>query len=351
MSPDGSVQFGSRSIQTKKDYGAAVFTLDSDIQGGMGEIFEFGQGFISPPFFLDHVQEVNNGMSSFETNLRVGQKSSEKIGTYKFSLTLLEDGWVRVKGVTKMPDPSLLKTRYLTIDLPTFLRFRGKLVQGDTIREFDGSSTTQFKDEELKGSTITLFPGDPRLEFSVQPEACSEILISEHGMRLYADKNGELSYRVDLRERGATSDLSEIMPNGINVWGPDLLGTPDYSTSRNLILNPSFEAGFRHWSFRTFADYAASLKDQEMFVIDDQVVHSGSQSLRFRAMKNPLPFATFALPVIPDAQYTFSFWAKSSEGKTGSLYLDARSGNSSPIVGMPTPLFKITDQWKRYQVS
>ena len=351
MSPDGSVQFGSRSIQTKKDYGAAVFTLDSDIQGGMGEIFEFGQGFISPPFFLDHVQEVNNGMSSFETNLRVGQKSSEKIGTYKFSLTLLEDGWVRVKGVTKMPDPSLLKTRYLTIDLPTFLRFRGKLVQGDTIREFDGSSTTQFKDEELKGSTITLFPGDPRLEFSVQPEACSEILISEHGMRLYADKNGELSYRVDLRERGATSDLSEIMPNGINVWGPDLLGTPDYSTSRNLILNPSFEAGFRHWSFRTFADYAAPLKDQEMFVIDDQVVHSGSQSLRFRAMKNPLPFATFALPVIPDAQYTFSFWAKSSEGKTGSLYLDARSGNSSPIVGMPTPLFKITDQWKRYQVS
>ena len=351
MSSSGAVHFGSRSIQTKKDYGAAVFTLDNDIQGSMGEIFEFGEGHISPPFFLDHVQKVENGTSSFATNLRVSPKSSDKIGTYQFSLTLLDDGWVRVSGVIKMPKPSLLKSRYLTIEVPPFLKFQGKLVKGDKVTEFDATTLIEFSAKELKGATLELFPGDSRTEFSIRPEACSKISLQNNRIIMYPDSKGELTYLTDLRERGATSNRSEVMPNGINVWGPDLLGTPDYSASRNLILNPSFEAGFRYWSFRTFSDFSLPLEYQDIFTIDDQVAHSGKNSMRFRAMKNPLPFATFALPVTPDEEYTLSFWAKGSEGKSVGLYVDARSGNSSEVKGMPIPPLAITDQWQRYSVS
>ena len=351
MSPSGAVEFGARSIQLKKDYGAALFTLDNDIQGSMGEIFEFADGYLSPPFFLDPADKIAGNTAGFTANVRVGQKTKEKVGTYMFNLTLLKDGLVRVASTLKMSNPSLVKTRFLTIELPPFLTFRGKLVKGESVKDFEGSAQTVFSEEELEGATLTLFPGDPRTEFSILPEKCSKLMVNGNRLILYSTNKGELSYLVDLKERGPGGDLSEIMPNGINVWGPDLLGTPDYSTSRNLILNPSFEAGFRHWSFRIFSDYAQELKYDNNFVIDGKVAHSGTGSLRLRAMKNPLPFATFALPVTPDEEYTFSFWAKGSEGKTAGLYLDARSGNSSPIKGMPTAPFPITDQWKRYEVS
>lgn len=351
MSSDGSVQFGSRNIKTRDGYGAAVFVLDNDIQGSMGEIFEFGEGYISPPFFLNPVDKISGNSSGFTADARVGQKTSEKVGTYKFTLTVLKEGLVRAEGLLKMSDPKLVKNRFLTIELPAFLPFRGKLVKGDEVKEFDGSRQIEFSGDVLKGATLTLFPGDPRTEFSIVLESCSKVMVNENRLIFFPAQDGEVSYIVDLKERDRGGDVSEIMPNGINVWGPDLLGTPDYSTSRNLILNPSFEAGFRYWSFRIFSDFAQPLKYNENYVIDDTVGHTGARSMRFRAMKNPLPFSTFALPVTPDIDYTLSFWAKGSEGKTLGLYVDARSGNSSPVKGMPIPPLTITDQWKRYEVS
>lgn len=351
MTSSGAVQFGSRSIQLKKDYGSAIFTLDDDIQGSMGEVFDFGQGFLSPPFFLNTEDKIKGNKAGFTADAREGQKSTKKLGAYSFDLTLLKDGLVQVTGVLKMPDPSLLKTRILTIDLPTFLTFRGKLIKGDDVNEFDGSTQTTFTGDEVQGATLQLFPGDSRTEFSIALESCSKVMVNGSRLVLYAADDGRLSYIVDLKERGSSSDSSEILPNGINVWGPDLLGTPDFSTSRNLLLNPSFEAGFRYWSFRIFSDDALPLKYQDIYVIDDNVAHSGTRSMRFRAMKNPLPFATFALPVTPDEEYTLSFWAKGSEGKTLGLYVDGRSGNSSPIKGLPNSAYSITDQWQRYEVS
>ena len=351
MSSSGAVHFGSRSIQLKKDYGSALFTLDNDVQGSMGEVFEFDKGYLSPPFFLNTEDKIQGNTAGFSADVREGQKTKEKIGTYTFDLTLLKDGLVRITGVCKMTSPSLLKTRFLSVDLPPYLKFRGKLVKGEEVKKFDGSTQLTFSGDEVAGATLELFPDDPQLKFSLMLESCSQVMVNGNRLVLYAAKDGKLSYLVDLREGDGSATETEIMPNGINVWGPDLLGTPDYSTSRNLISNPSFEAGFRYWSFRIFSDYALPLEYQGLFAIDDQVAHSGKNSMRFRAMKNPLPFATFALPVTPDEEYTFSFWAKSSEGKTAAIYVDARSGNSSPISGLPTPLLNITDQWQRYEVS
>ena len=351
MTSSGAVHFGSRSIQLKKDYGSAIFTLDDDIQGSMGEVFDFGKGYLSPPFFLNTGDKFAGNNAGFTADVREGQKTTEKLGTYSFDLTLLKDGLVQVTSVLKLSDPSLLKARFLTIELPSFLKFRGKLIKGDEVKEFDGATQTTFTGDELKGATIQLFPGDPQTEFSIALESCSKVMADGSRLVLYAADDGRLSCLVDLKERGSRSNSSEILPNGINVWGPDLLGTPDYSTSRNLLLNPSFEAGFRHWSFRIFSDYALPLKYQDIYIIDDKVAHSGTRSMRFRAMKNPLPFATFALPVIPDVEYTLSFWAKGSEGKSPGLYVDVRSANSSPIVGLPTSPYAITDQWQRYEVS
>jgi len=352
MSPDGGIQFGTKSIRTKKDYGAMIFTLDNDIQGGMGEVFNFGEDWISPPFFLNHHQEVVGNTSSFATTFRPSPRSNEELGSYKISLTLLEDGLVRVTAVAKVKDRSRLKTRFMTIDLPPFLTFSGKLTQGNKVSEFDASNSINWDADALKGAIVEFFPDDKATTFSLRPERCSEMTLINNSIRLKADKDDVLSFLVDFRTQpDADTGEVEIMPNGIDVWSGDLLRTPDYSTSRNLLLNPSFEAGFRHWGFRTFSDYALPLMYTDIFVIDDKVSHSGNKSLRLRAMKNPLPFSTFALPVIPDKAYTISFWAKASAGQTLGLYVDGRSGNSSPIEGFPTPTLNIPDTWTRYEVS
>ena len=237
------------------------------------------------------------------------------------------------------------------IELPTFMTFRGTLSSKGQSKEFAGTGQTVFSEEQLKGAKLTFFPGDPGTQFSILPESCSKVLLSGNRIVLYPGKDGKISYVFDLRDLRGGGETSELMPNGINVWGPDSLGTPDYSTSRNLVLNPSFEAGFRYWSFRIFSDFALPLSYQDIYTIDDKVAHSGGRSLRLRAMKNPLPFSSFALPVTPGEPYTFSFWAKASDAQNASLQVDARSGNSSPIKGMPTTPMRITDQWQRFQTT
>ena len=50
----------------------------------------------------------------------------------------------------------------------------------------------------------------------------------------------------------ASSAVAEPGPNGIDFWANDRLHLPDYGASTNLILNPSFEAGFRYWGFCSY---------------------------------------------------------------------------------------------------
>ena len=125
------------------------------------------------------------------------------------------------------------------------------------------------------------------------------------------------------RQLKATSELS---PNGIDFWEVDKLHLPDYGACRNLILNPSFEAGLRYWGYPCFAHDIIPLKYQNFYELDDKEVHSGSHSLRIKALpiKCPLPLGFFTVPYISGEQYTLSFYAKGSFDKNLAVSLWGR---------------------------
>ena len=78
----------------------------------------------------------------------------------------------------------------------------------------------------------------------------------------------------------AASAVAEPGPNGIDFWANDRLYLPDYGASTNLILNPSFEAGFRYWAYLSYNQNTVPLEYSNFEIIDSTQAHSGSHSLR-----------------------------------------------------------------------
>ena len=124
-----------------------------------------------------------------------------------------------------------------------------------------------------------------------------------------------------------SSVVAEPGPNGIDFWANDRLLLPDYGASTNLVQNPSFEAGLRYWGFCCFALNITPLQYSSFNAIDSNQVHSGSYSLRMKAVysKNPLPLGTFPLPLNANTTYTLSFYAKGRSNFNQAEYLGTRT--------------------------
>lgn len=150
---------------------------------------------------------------------------------------------------------------------------------------------------------------------------------------------------------GVTSEEGAFYPNGINFWENDRLHLPDYGASTNLILNPSFEAGFRFWGFPTYAQGIAPLEYSSFHEIDSNEVYSGSYSLRLRALtiRNPLPLGTMAIPLVPGDDYTLSFYAKGCFSSQLTLNVWGRGENPMLFPGNVI-VFPVNDTWTRYTI-
>lgn len=146
----------------------------------------------------------------------------------------------------------------------------------------------------------------------------------------------------------AESDAPEGPLNDIDFWANDRLHLPDYGASGNLIMNPSFEAGFRYWGFPCYAQGVIPLRHSSFHDIESREVHSGSRSLRLRAMpfQNPLPVGVFPLPVNPHAKYTLSFYAKGSLPESLKINVWARGRTMHFLPGVVS--LPVNDQWQRF---
>ena len=149
----------------------------------------------------------------------------------------------------------------------------------------------------------------------------------------------------------STSTATPLPLNDIDFWANDRLHLPDYGASTNLILNPSFEAGFRYWGFLCYAQSIVPLQYSSFQAIDNTVAHSGSQSLRLRALsiRDPLGVGVFPLPLNASTNYTLSFWAKGSLASSLKLNVWARGRNTYFLPGGMV-VFPVTDQWQRFTI-
>jgi len=150
---------------------------------------------------------------------------------------------------------------------------------------------------------------------------------------LYQKSVGAMAYR----EKTTVKDE--------NYYTDDKLFGPDYKKCRNLLQNPSFEAGGRYWKAGVGFDVFEC-----PFKIDNAESHGGKSSLWLRGAtgKRELVIVySFAVPVEPERDYTLSFFAKSD--KSVSLEVYNFSGVHPEHPG--SKVFKLTPQWQRYSVS
>jgi len=100
---------------------------------------------------------------------------------------------------------------------------------------------------------------------------------------------------------------------------------------QNRLLNPGFEADMSGWGWG-ITSYQMSDRGRRPWVLDQEVMHSGRQSLRYDVLPLEVPPMAFGMPIVtvPGQVYTVSFYAKSS------------------ISGMRTSLFIQTDAWPKF---
>ena len=150
----------------------------------------------------------------------------------------------------------------------------------------------------------------------------------------------------------ASSAVAEPGVNGIDFWANDRLHLPDYGASTNLILNPSFEVGFRYWGYLCYAQGIIPLVYSNFEIIDSTQAHSGSHSMRLRALsvRDPLAVGTFVLPLNPNTNYTLSFYAKGSLASSLTLNVWGRGRTTGLFPGNVLG-FAVNNQWQRFTIT
>ena len=350
---NGTIVCGSKSVWKKAGWPHVLMCVDNDAICTFYEIYNFGKGDLNAVFFLNTEDTLIGNSSAFTADVRESTSSDKKLGTYKQSISLLEDGLVRIDCTCLLDDPSLLKSRYSKFDFPPYMILSGEYIKGGKTISFDEKNPVSLSGDDLKGTVIKFFPGQDERSFTIFPESCSTVSITRNSITFYANQNGVMTFLLDIRARKAAQIKADLSPNGIDFWEIDKLQLPDYGASRNLILNPSFEAGLRHWGYPCFAESLIPLKYQNIYALEDKEKHSGSQSLRIKALpiRGPLPLGTFAIPFVPGKNYTLSFYAKGSCEKNLVVSLWGRQlGHGDSFLRNVKP-FSISNEWKRYTTA
>ncbi len=350
LTPNGTIVLGSKSIWRKASWSNIMMCIDSDAICSMFEIFNLGRGDINPVFFMNIEQGPTENGSFFSADIRDWMDNDVKLGTYRLSLGLLEDGLIKVESVAVLDDVKVLKSRYSKFEFPPYIILSGEYTKGGESISFDGNNTITLIGEQLEDATISFFPDSSGKSFKIIPQSCSKFVISPNAITFYANKDGVMSFLLDIRDSQIAGGSSELSPNGIDFWEIDRLHLPDYGASRNFVMNPSFEAGLRYWGYPCFAEGLIPVKYQDFYRLDDKQAHSGSHSLRIKALpiRCPLPLGPFALPFISGKNYTLSFYAKGSIEKNLMVSLWGRQLRHGGLFDKSVTTFAIDNEWKRY---
>jgi hypothetical protein len=354
---DGRVTSGSKSVWQKVNWAHIALTLDNDAICNFGEYAVWESGHMSPVFFIGRGTRTEGRSQIFEGGLKTAVESDVQIGEYRMVTTLREDGLYEVRATMEFnseEDAKQLKNRFGTFSFPAYLDVTAEYVHEGQTRKVDGVDGEQFSAEQLEGAEFRFFPGEPTKSFRMIPLAMGSIKIDKNRLTIYPAESQELHFLLDIREPASQDAVSSnASPNGIDFVAIDDLHLPDYDASPNLLMNPSFEAGFRYWGMPLYSHHMIPLSYTNMFAIDEEVAHRGNRSMRMRAitLRSPLNVGTMALPLVPDQPYTLSFYAKSSVESGTSVRMWGRGLSKQLIEPSDRGVFFVTDDWKRYEVT
>ena len=288
----------------------------------------------------------------------VAQPPNGKPFNVQTSMAITPEGRVRVslKGVLDQP-------------VGQYLGFRGDLHVGREalVGGVIAVGDQKFPIQEAKPSegkvlkqgpaeTVVLNAGNPQKQISFIPVVQGGFSVQDRNVVCYRapfiamtfdPKGGELTYDVQLPSAPSTPKSPDTYA-GIDFWKNNRLHMPQYNQSRNLIQNPSFEAGFAYWHWASLGRFPKEPKYDEYSEISTEQPQSGKRCLALRGEvgQGPAEIATFAIPVEKDQEYTWSFYARSSKGK-GRLNINAQGYFTPPFMVWKT--VEVTGpEWKRY---
>lgn len=204
---------------------------------------------------------------------------------------------------------------------------------------------------------ITIFPGDVKREFTLKPT---------HGKWAQARFNKQRRlFEVSITPEDTETALAISFPlekplaDGAaapkqklaNYLAPDRLYIPIRSVSHNLVVNPSFEAGFRYWHFLA-AQQEVEPSPDRLRLIDETGGINGSRGLEIILRPGNKPPMLTPFPIISEAgkTYTVSFYARTKEDTPG-VKLDLIVVTNSHRVINLNRRFPLTGTWTRYHAT
>ena len=293
--------------------------------------------------------------------------SNKKLdGTFIQKIRILKDGMIDFNYSYQVPTQAKINNRCL------FFNFRPyKMVAGMKLL-IDGKPYKFSEDDSPYGSRVVFnskatklefAPDEPFKSFSIVFPKPTPVCIRE--FRKEKDKqdmykyyasiqispavNGNLNFKLDIRKTGIKKKQGKAFA-GIDFWKNDRIRVPDYGSCKNLLPNPSFESGLRYYdNFSTWGKWPG--KDYPVYSIDGENAKFGNYCLKitaFKGYKRPSFLSTFAIPVIPNKKYTFSFYAK-AEGP--NQYLDFTCISADWGKFPKTCTLKLSEKWQRYQLT
>ncbi|MBN1676565.1 MAG: carbohydrate binding domain-containing protein [Kiritimatiellae bacterium] len=317
--------------------------------------------WMKPKYFLSGKTETDAAGGTLRYRARIPLTKEGKTAGFSQTTRLTEDGLIHVRTeltFDEAGDRSLAGDGGFYQFTVNASKMAGETFQaGDEVKTFaewytpESNAVARLFDR--RDTWLTFFPDDPARSFGVKSVVGRAQLID---YRL-ATRNAYVELRI-VPQDGVTEFLVRLPESespgepigkehaGINFFKRDRIHVPDYSLCRNLVQNPSFEAGFRYWGpVQCYPGTACGFDD--FAAIDDTVAYRGRRSLRHtvRAGEAPPLTAHFAVPVVPGKAYTFSFYAKADRPKvkTSVLAITDSWGNF-PI----SKRMELTTDWQRY---
>lgn len=317
----------------------------------------------------------------YKTGWEGKKKISEEkisIGDYTWDFArqeteLLPDGLLQVTFTWKDPDPEkyTLKLYGCFINVPYSVG-GGKRIVCDG-KTFSLPTTPVNFITTVGGEkphSIQFFPDDPARTFTISGKAGELAGIScfalKDTLRFDLKENrpaGKLVFTIDIR-KGVRPAVSDAMRGNVDFRALDNLDMPDNS-SRNILVNPSFEQGLLGYHF--FEEgYNQSREKWEtpMYALDSKERVFGKNSLRittffahkkgddYRNLNTACNISTQHVAVAPGV-YTLSFYIKGSHPGEQTFNIWVAPYNYGPYttwlaVKNGKLSLPVTKEWKRY---
>lgn len=173
-------------------------------------------------------------------------------------------------------------------------------------------------------------------DFSISFPEKTGIIVFRSGAGIqirFRRPENRVTFFLDMGKTEPVSPADSIVA-GINFTRNNDFSVPVYNPDGNLLMNPSFLSGMRY------------IRTPEQTEPDSLLCRTES---RFGSYSAKPGFTLFTVPILENVPYTFSFYAKSVDGKNGHITI---SGKSYIHFRTPAGRYEVAGpEWQRFEYT